>query len=221
MTTTLSPHEAAMDRMYRLTRHVYDLSRKYYLLGRDSLLRRMEVKAGDRVLEIGCGTARNLIKLARLHPDAQLFGLDASRQMLETAQDKVDGAGLAGQITLRPELAENLSHEKTFGLAQPFDAIFFSYSLSMIPTWPQALEAALENIPPGHCLYIVDFWDQSDLPGWFARLLQAWLRLFHVYHRPELLAYLRQWDKESKGTLTLESVARRYAYIAQFRKKAE
>jgi S-adenosylmethionine-diacylgycerolhomoserine-N-methlytransferase len=54
-----------MDEMYRWTRYVYDFTRKYYLLGRDRLLRDMELKPGDRVLEIGCGTARNLIRLAR------------------------------------------------------------------------------------------------------------------------------------------------------------
>jgi S-adenosylmethionine-diacylgycerolhomoserine-N-methlytransferase len=31
-------HAAAMDRMYRLTRHVYDFTRAYYLLGRDRML---------------------------------------------------------------------------------------------------------------------------------------------------------------------------------------
>jgi len=46
-----------MDRMYRYTRHVYDLSRKYYLFGRDRLLRKMQIAEGDRVIEVGCGTA--------------------------------------------------------------------------------------------------------------------------------------------------------------------
>ena len=53
-----------MDRMYRMQRYFYDVTRKYYLLGRDQLLEQMEVRAGEHVLEIGCGTARNLIALA-------------------------------------------------------------------------------------------------------------------------------------------------------------
>lgn len=208
----------AMDRMYQFTRHVYDLSRKYYLLGRDQLLAQMaaELRPGDRVLEVGCGTARNLIALAKLRPDVELYGLDASQHMLDTAQGKIASAGLKGKITLRPELAENLAHEKTFGLEKPFDAIFFSYSLSIIPTWPEALEAGYNNLAPGRTLYLVDFWDQRDLPHWFGSLLRNWLEKFHVYHRPELLTGLAAWEERGLGTLKVESYWRRYAYLARF-----
>ena len=57
-----------MDRMYRYQRYFYDLTRKYYLLGRDRLLSEMDVKPGERVLEVGCGTGRNLKILASRHP---------------------------------------------------------------------------------------------------------------------------------------------------------
>jgi S-adenosylmethionine-diacylgycerolhomoserine-N-methlytransferase len=208
-----------MDRMYRLQRYFYDFTRKYYLLGRDRLLRRMDLRPGDRVLEIGCGTARNLIMLARRRPDLACYGLDASHEMLATAEAKVRGRGLAQRITLRPCLAEELDHAWTFGLADPFDAAFFSYSLSMIPTWPQAIEAALANLKPGAALYVVDFWDQGDWPGWFRLLLKKWLDLFHVVHRPELLDHLRSLEARGIGALTIEPVAGRYAYLATFRKK--
>lgn len=219
--TAPADQSQAMDQMYRLTRHVYDLTRKYYLLGRDQLLDQMApaLQPGDRVLEIGCGTARNLIGLARRNPKLELFGLDASRQMLETAEKNLRSAGLLGHIVLRPELAENLRHETTFDLREPFDALFFSYSLSIIPTWPLALEAGLNNLKPGGTLYIVDFWDQGDLPAWFGKMLRGWLKKFHVAHRPELLTQLRTWEEKDLGTLTVQSVARRYAYIAKFRKK--
>jgi S-adenosylmethionine-diacylgycerolhomoserine-N-methlytransferase len=207
-----------MDEMYRWTRYVYDLSRKYYLLGRDRLLRDMELKPGDRVLEIGCGTARNLICLARARPDIRCYGLDASTEMLATAAAKVKARGLDQRIVLRHCLAEELDHVKTFGLEAPFDAAFFSYSLSMIPTWPQAIDAALANIRRGAAFYVVDFWDQADWPGWFRVLLKRWLDLFHVHHRPELLDHLRQLDADGVGKLTLQSVAGRYAYLATFRK---
>jgi S-adenosylmethionine-diacylgycerolhomoserine-N-methlytransferase len=207
-----------MDRMYRWTRYVYDLTRKYYLLGRDRLLREMQLQPGDRVLEIGCGTARNLILLARQRPDIACYGLDASNEMLATAEGKVKAHGLTARITLRPCLAEELDHARTFGLEAPFDAAFFSYSLSMIPTWPQAIETALANLKPRAALYVVDFWDQGGWPGWFRALLRKWLDLFHVVHRPELLEYLRDLEARGVGRLTIEPVARRYAYLATFRK---
>ena len=207
-----------MDEMYRWTRYVYDFSRKYYLLGRDRLLHGMELQAGDRVLEIGCGTARNLIRLAKQRPDLRCFGLDASTEMLATAAAHVKSRRLEERITLKHGLAEHLDYAKTFDLNAPFDAAFFSYSLSMIPTWREAIDAALANVKRGAAFYVVDFWDQADWPGWFRVALKRWLDLFHVQHRPELLDYLRELDARHVGSLTLHSVAGRYAYIATFRK---
>ena len=54
-----------MDRMYRLQRYFYDFTRKYYLLGRDRLLREMDLAPGARVLEIGCGTGSDAILMVR------------------------------------------------------------------------------------------------------------------------------------------------------------
>jgi S-adenosylmethionine-diacylgycerolhomoserine-N-methlytransferase len=207
-----------MDRMYRLQRYFYDATRKYYLLGRDRLLREMQLQPGDRVLEIGCGTARNLIVLARKRPDVACYGLDASNEMLATAAAKVKARGLESRIVLRTCYAEQLDYARTFGLDAPFDAAFFSYSLSMIPTWPEAIAAALANLKPHATLYVVDFWDQGDWPRWFRALLRTWLDLFHVVHRPELLDHLRELAACGVGQLTIEPVAGRYAYLATFRK---
>ena len=60
----MASEAALMDRIYRRQRHVYDFTRKYYLLGRDELIERLAPPADSRVLEIGCGTARNLIAAA-------------------------------------------------------------------------------------------------------------------------------------------------------------
>ena len=62
-----------MDRMYRHQRYFYDLTRKYYLLGRDRLIREMKISGGENILEIGCGTARNLIILGEKTRERKLF----------------------------------------------------------------------------------------------------------------------------------------------------
>jgi S-adenosylmethionine-diacylgycerolhomoserine-N-methlytransferase len=204
-----------MDRMYRFQRYFYDITRKYYLFGRDRLIARMPVSDGDRVLEIGCGTARNLILLAKKHPRANFFGVDAANVMIETAQEKIASKNLGQNIHLRQGLAEDLNAQTWFNVPA-FDRIFFSYSLSMIPTWPQALEAALANLKPTGELWVVDFWDQAGYPKMLANLLKKWLILFHVQHRPELLEYLRKLESDGRGKLTLEPVGQRYAYLARF-----
>ncbi|HSO42957.1 MAG TPA: hypothetical protein VLR47_08995, partial [Rhodospirillales bacterium] len=68
------PPAVRMDRIYRHQRHLYDATRKYYLLGRDQLIADLAPPEGGTVLEIGCGTGRNLIAAARAYPSASLSG---------------------------------------------------------------------------------------------------------------------------------------------------
>src|SRR5580698_2910811 len=87
-----------MDEMYRHQRHVYDATRKFYLLGRDQLIADLKPPAEGRVLEIGCGTGRNLIKAARAYPTIHAYGIDVSGEMLGTARRAVLRSGLEGRI---------------------------------------------------------------------------------------------------------------------------
>ena len=201
-----------MDQMYRWTRHVYDLTRRYYLLGRDQLLSRIADRPAGRVLEIGCGTARNLRRLHHQAPRHSLYGLDVSRAMLATARRALRRMGCARAVTLRLGRAESWRPDDPFG-GTAFDVIFFSYALSMIPAWPTALRTALTHLRPGGRLYVVDFWDQAGLPGWVARIVQGWLSLFDVSPRCSLVPRLRALDDRGRLACTVRPVARRYAYL--------
>ena len=207
-----------MNNLYRFQRHFYDLTRRFFLFGRDDLLRKMDVQPGESVLEAGCGTGRNLFKLSRLQPKAMLYGLDASDEMLKTAGAKLDAKDLQKRIILRRGLAEEFSFEQTYHLTAPFDKIFISYSLSMFPRWREAVENSLANLRTGGSLYIVDFWDGAGLPGWFNRLLRWWLGLFKVYYRPEFFEFLNNLTSEGAGKYTVTPVGQNYAFIAHFQK---
>ena len=87
---------ALMDRIYGWQRHIYDVTRKPYLLGRDRLIADLQPPDGGTVLELGCGTARNLIAAARRYPDVRFFGIDLSSVMLDRARRSIDRAGLGG-----------------------------------------------------------------------------------------------------------------------------
>ena len=173
-------HAKLMDGVYRYQRHFYDLTRKYYLLGRDTLLKSLDVRPGERVLEVACGTARNLKRLNRFKPGLELYGLDASSVMLKSAAEKLRQIVPPKTVILKEIYAEKLDYRETFGLNEPFDAIFISYGLSMIPPWKEAVDAALRNVKPGRALYVVDFWDQGGWPRWFRKLLKQWLKMFQA-----------------------------------------
>jgi len=213
-------HAEQMDRIYHYTRHIYDASRKFYLFGRDRLIREMDVRPGDRVLEMGCGTARNLYKVWRKQPKAEYFGLDASQDMLDTAEGNLVKRGVpAGTMMLEQCLAEEMDAKATFDLDEPFDVIFFSYSLTMMPLWREAIDVAIANLKPGRSIYVVDFWDQKVMPG-FSHFLKFWLRLFHVEYRPEMHAYMEQLHAGGVVELKTSGIFGRYAYLAELKKLA-
>lgn len=211
----IGAHVAFLDRYYGRQRRFYDFSRRFFLFGRNRLLHALDVQPGHRVLEMGCGTARNLRKLAAMQPAAVCYGIDASSEMLLTAADGLCADGLERQVTLKRALAEEVRPGRTFGLERGFDRVFFSYSLSMMPDWRGPLQAALECLAPGGKLAIVDFWDFAGYPGWLARRLHRRLHNHHVHFEPAVLEHLRGLEKSGKAVLQLRSVARRWAYLAE------
>lgn len=183
------PAAQHMDAIYRYQRYVYDATRKFYLLGRDRVIEELAPPPGGRVLEIACGTGRNLIAAARRYPGAHLYGFDISTAMLDTARRQVRKAGLDDHIRVAHGDATDFSPERLFA-TPAFDRIFISYALSMIPPWRAALQQALGALAPGGRLLIVDFGTQSRLPRWFKRLLRRWLAQFSVEPRDALAVEL-------------------------------
>jgi S-adenosylmethionine-diacylgycerolhomoserine-N-methlytransferase len=206
-----------MDAMYRYQRHIYDLTRKFYLLGRDRLLEQLPVRPGTAVLEMGCGTGRNLVRLGHLAPDARLYGVDVASVMLATAERALVRAGLAERVRLAQAGGQGFDAEATFGLAR-FDVIYFSYVLSMIPDWRPVVERAIRQLAPGGTLAIVDFGDQQRAPAWRRRLLLGWLKLFDVHPRAEIERGLRALAAELGGLALDEDILDGYAYLLAIRK---
>lgn len=206
-----------MDSIYRHQRHIYDASRKFYLLGRDGLIAGLTPRAQDTILEIGCGTGRNLIGIARRYPGCDCYGLDVSSAMLETAHGAVERAGLGGRIRLAQADATDFDPQALFG--QPgFDRIVISYALSMIPPWQAVVAEAIARLSPGGSLHIVDFGDQAGLPSAFKAVLRRWLALFHVTPREDLPAVVRALAEEAGASCQVEAPFRGYAVRAVVRK---
>lgn len=210
---------SAMDHMYRYTRHIYDFTRKYYLFGRDKLIEELPVRDGDHICEVGCGTARNLVLLAKKHPNIQLYGIDASSEMLKTAQASVDTSGYASRIKLATALSTDFTPDK-LGHSRPFDRLIYSYSLSMMDDWRNALDYGITQLKPGGTIHVVDFGDQEGLPRWFKGMLKGWLDQFHVRFRPEVKAWFEEQQKAGRGRMTYRNVMRGYAYRLDFELKA-
>jgi S-adenosylmethionine-diacylgycerolhomoserine-N-methlytransferase len=202
-----------MNRMYRRQRHIYDGTRRYYLLGRDQLISRLQPDAGASVLEIGCGTGRNLVLAGRLYPGARFFGIDVSTEMLTSAIAAISRSRLTSRVRVAHGDGTAFDPQRLFGIPR-FDHVIISYSLSMIPGWRGVLQAAVARLKPGGRLHIVDFGRQERLPGIARALLLRWIAIFDVTPRDELERELSSMADGSGADLRFERPFRGYAQYA-------
>ncbi len=167
-------HRSFLNRYYAVTRHVYDVTRRYYLFGRDTLLSRLLEERWDTLLEVGVGTGRNLRELHARRASALYGGVDASDEMVRHVRKRYPW------VRLRRGFAESYDLTEPLG-ARP-ERILFSYSLSMIPQAGAALENAKRSLAPDGKIVIVDFADMQAMPLPVRLAFQrGWLERFHVH----------------------------------------
>ena len=127
------------------------------------------------MLDIGCGTGLNFPRLlAAVGPSGQVVGVDRSHEMLEVARRKTIHLP-PGNVALVEADAEQLDHVAAGpdALGSPFDAVLFTYSLSLMTNWEQAWLRATSWVRPGGRAGIVDM----EPPHGWARLLDPAARL--------------------------------------------
>ncbi|MGE5155158.1 MAG: class I SAM-dependent methyltransferase, partial [Bdellovibrio bacteriovorus] len=137
----------------------YDSFRERLLHGRAELLERLAPEPGSWLVELGAGTGRNLAFLGDgLGSLGRIDLVDLCPALLDQARRRTRGLANvrvieADAVRYRPE--------------RPVDCVFFSYSLSMIPDWEQALRNALAMLRPGGRLGVVDFYvlERAPAPG--------------------------------------------------------
>jgi S-adenosylmethionine-diacylgycerolhomoserine-N-methlytransferase len=220
MSTLAQPDQKRlMNDVYALHRHFYDFTRRFYLFGRDRLIRQLAPPPGGTVLEVGCGTARNLIVAAKRYPMARFYGFDISEAMLDTARRSVARAGLSDRVTLAQGDAGDFDVADLFGLSK-VDRVFMSYTLSMIPPWQEAILLGVAALAPGGSLHIVDFGQYERLPALAKRLHFKSLNDFHVFPRQALSAVLEGVAVEQKMALEFRPLLRGYAWEAALKPPA-
>jgi ubiquinone/menaquinone biosynthesis C-methylase UbiE len=117
---------------------------------RKRAVQRLDLKPGETVLEIGCGTGHNLPLLCEAVSDnGHVIGVDASGGMLVRAQQWVTRSHRQNVRLLREDAA---------GLSLPgqVDAVLFSLSYSVLPDRETVLQRAWEALRPEGRIVIMD-----------------------------------------------------------------
>jgi ubiquinone/menaquinone biosynthesis C-methylase UbiE len=169
---------------------LYDLKFWVAMLGkergfREKLLQLVDIKDGESILDVGCGTGTLAIAAKRhVGQSGAVYGVDASPQMLARAEKKARKANV--EVLFRHGLAEALPFQESF-----FDAAFSTVMLHHLPAKTRrecAVEIRRVLKPRGRVL-AVDF-------ERFSSQKRTFLSHFHRPHghvtRSDIIALLNE-----------------------------
>src|SRR5437660_1431820 len=120
-------HADRLEAFYSNQADAYDAFRKRLLHGREEMMRSLEVREGDRLLDMGGGTGSNLESIAdRLGQFDRVSIIDLCPSLLRTAQGRIERNGWSNVCTVQADAS-------TYQPDGPVELITFSYSLTMMP----------------------------------------------------------------------------------------
>eukprot|EP00754_Rhynchopus_humris_P049712 Rhum_TRINITY_DN8547_c0_g1::Rhum_TRINITY_DN8547_c0_g1_i1::g.28361::m.28361 len=121
------------------------------------------LEKGDKVADIGIGTAGALVKNAAAvrAKDLTLVGVDYDAAYVKKAQEVVAANGLADNVTVHHLSVYDAALRTDHGT---FDAVYFSGSFTLLPDPQEALQVATAITKPGGLIYITQTYQRSYVP---------------------------------------------------------
>ena len=158
---------------------------------RERAVATLALKPGDRVLEIGCGTGRNLPYLrAAVGDTGHVYGADLSAGMLARARSLADSRRWRNVTLVQDDAAD-------YQAAEPLDAVLFGFSYSTMPHHHAVLLQALAQLRPGGHVCVMD----ATLPrGRWGRMIlpvSVWLMKHTLLGNP----YIHPWEQVARATV--------------------
>ncbi|HVX11509.1 MAG TPA: class I SAM-dependent methyltransferase [Pirellulales bacterium] len=197
---TLAPirgtsHAERLESFYAPQAAAYDRFRERLLHGRQELFGAVPFVSGSRWVDLGGGTAANLLYLGdRLAELERVFVVDLSASLLAVAKGRVAERGWSNVELV---CADASRFEAPSGQV---DVVSCSYSLTMMPDWFAVMDRAWELLKPGGIIAVVDFFvsrkyaaDNTAQHGWWSRhFWPAWFGRDNVYLSPDHIPYLQR-----------------------------
>jgi arsenite methyltransferase len=127
------------------------------------------VRAGEAVLDVGCGAGFDLIVAGRLAgPAGRVSGIDVTPEMVEKARRNLLQAGLSGG-EVRVAGAEEIPYEDG-----SFDLVISNGVLNLSPLKEKCFGEVYRVLRPEGRLQFADIVLKGDLPEKIAGSLEAW-----------------------------------------------
>ncbi|HQR06182.1 MAG TPA: class I SAM-dependent methyltransferase [Gemmatales bacterium] len=197
---TLAPvrgksHQDRLESFYGGQAQAYDSFRKRLLQGREQLYSSIKVPTGGCWVDVGGGTGSNLENLGEsIKQLGSAYVVDLTPSLLKVADERIAARGWTNVKTLHAD-ATTL----TLPEGQQADVVTFSYSLTMIPDWFAAVDAAWRLLKPGGTIGVVDFYVGRKWPeanrvkhAWSTRhFWRTWFDADNVFPSPDHVSYLQ------------------------------
>jgi demethylmenaquinone methyltransferase/2-methoxy-6-polyprenyl-1,4-benzoquinol methylase len=143
---------------YREHANGYDESARRTMWVRERTIDRLDLRPGDRVLDVACGTGLSLEALSRaVGSTGEVVGVEVSPEMMTIARQRVRDAGWDNVHLLR-------SPVETAAIAGDFDAVLFHFTHDVMRS-PQALDRIFSAVGRGAR---VAFAGMKYAPRWMA-----------------------------------------------------
>ncbi len=197
-------HEQRLENFYSSQMEHYDDFRRRLLHGREQMMSLLPLLPGDNLIDMGGGTGNNIESLAqRLGPLNSVTIVDLCKSLLKVADNRI---GQKKWLNVRTAYADATRYQPDYGQA---DAITFSYSLTMIPNWFDAINHAYDLLKPGGTIGVVDFYvsrkwvsENRTKHSTLTRLFwPSWFNYDNVFPSPDHLPFL---ESKFLGTHLLE-----------------
>lgn len=131
------------------------------VVGPDTLLDRLELRPGMRVLDAGCGPGRLTIPAARrVAPSGEVVGLDSQQAMLAKLRERLDREGIDNVRIVHGQLGSGALREREI-----FDRAILAMVLGEIRERSQALREIHAALKPGGMLSITEAIGDPDYRG--------------------------------------------------------
>lgn len=135
---------------------------------RQELISQADVKAGQHILDLGCGTGTFVVLLKRQYASAQVVGLDPDPKALRRAKSKVRRAGVS--VQLDEGFADELPYKES-----SFDRVFSSFMFHHLEgeDREKSLKEVLRVLKPGGSFHLLDFVADHASHGFLASLMHS------------------------------------------------
>ena len=157
---------------------------RYYLFGK-------YFRSASSVYEFGCGTGLNLVAVAELFPEKELYGLDWSRASCEI----VDELAKSLNLNIKSVLFDMFSPDESIGLDST-GAVFTIGALEQLGTDFKTFINFLLKKRPSICIDIGTVYEMHDKTSFFDYLAIAFLEKRNYLRG--YLEYLKQLEKNGE-----------------------